>query len=183
MRSRRLGVVKEVAETWAASRFQARGGRPWCRWDRQPTADRTAQWFAASRHAPARVRPPAPDDFTTRVMARLDAGAARVHVAPPRSQHAHRLKLVAWGIGYLWIALLAIAFIATLLRPSLPFDALHALVSGFLLLAATLRHVAGLLGLLTANTSLMLGVTALLSGLLVFWSQAARPSGRAPREA
>src|SRR5262245_33631708 len=124
-------LATRAAELTAPFFARARGG-----W--QQSADgRSHDWPLPPRvsapplltHAAPRL--PVPGDFTARVMSRIASGA-EPSIPPvelvPSTRLARRLHFLLHVAGYLWLLALALGFAVAVARPSLAFDALHALV-------------------------------------------------------
>lgn len=146
----------------------------------------TLSRFAASPTAKVN----APDDFTARVMARLDMPTAQ----PPRPATAKPAKrepalmldrlTIAFGVFALsTLVVLLTSLVIAFLAPEIAFAFLSLLVSGFILLLVSLRTMLGALSSVGSNSMLLVLLAAGLVASLLFWSRLIRPALRLTRNA
>ena len=150
-----------------------------------------------ARSTPARVS--APDDFTARVMARLESPsvvsdavsniqsipavpaphaprAQTLHAAPmphgrPRSGHR---RGIVFTVVTLFVLLLFVGIAVVTLVPALPFAVLSLLVSGCIIVLLWLRMLLNVLNVATANSADLLLGLAVVAGGLALWSRRSR---------
>lgn len=123
------------------------------------------------------VRVAAPSDFTARVMAQVAVQAPALQPVPvvaTPSLH-HRARVVGGTVGFSALVVLTSSFFAALTNPSLGLAVVGTLVSIAMILLAIIRVLVAAAGGISANGLLVtLLLSALLTVLLVSWTQLSR---------
>ena len=144
-------------------------------------------WFKQVSQPARRTRPAPPDDFTARVMARLEAGpvVAPRPITPPRSLPTiiEHLCLVGGVFGVSILLIAATCLLTALAAPNAVFTVLNALVGAFVAVFMLLGPLFDAMSALAANPSLMCALLVLIAGALALWSRVLHPAARLTGEA
>lgn len=144
-------------------------------------------WLTCASQPMRGARPTTPDDFTARVMARLEAGpvVAPRPITPAKSRPTiiEHLCLVSGVFGVSILLIVATCLVTALLAPNVIFTVLNALVAAFVAICMLLVPLLDALGALVANPTIMCALLVLVAGALALWSRVLYPAARLTGEA
>ena len=148
-------------------------------------ADEWLRTTARPLGGPRPVLPPAPSDFTARVMARIEAPAPVVSTPQqrPLADILRPLGIAGGLIGFSGLLVLASLAFAYLAAPAALVTLLNMIVAALVTTLLLLTPLLDAAAALAANSTLMFGLVALTAGFAVIWSRMGSPSTQLAREA
>lgn len=182
---------RRPARLFSSSRFLIRSSSP-----SSPMASPAlSPWHAERRREEAWLREtgmtlhstavPAPDLFTTAVMARIAQRQATIISARiPTHRHIRRGAPVALATLAVSIVFALISgFLFTLLAPNSVLLLLGTFIASAVALLGLIRDLLAMLGAAASNEGFMVALAAIPGAALVYWLRVARPSTDLTREA